>query len=172
MQMWQQDRIEAAKNPFIPGARILRWADTRQVYVNSSACMQWYYPLSEINDLGLFTYIEKRASTDIDRPWASQAHPDVNLYLYVLRGSGRATFGVGDETFVQELYDFEQGDLVIVPRGVPYKCAGEWDAICFHVRTSVFGKSVGTNRFPHPIVTYEKPPRPTQEERDALRTYP
>ena len=55
------DTSEAKKNPLVPGARIIRGADAVPVYVNETACRQWFYPLSEVNDLGLFTYIEKEA---------------------------------------------------------------------------------------------------------------
>lgn len=73
-----KDMKEAAKNPLVPGARIIRGADAVSVYVNESACRQWFYPLSEVNDLGMFTYIEKEAKTDNDRAWTIQYHPDVN----------------------------------------------------------------------------------------------
>lgn len=165
---WQQDRSESAKNPLIPGARILRGEDARAVYVNSSAALQRFYALSEVNDLGMFSYIEKKASTDQDRPWATQAHPDINLYVYILKGAGTVVLGGADESFEQESYDFVEQELVIVPRGVPYRFTGEWEGICFHVRVSVFGTVAGTNRFPHPIMTFDKPARPTQEEREAL----
>lgn len=52
-----KDMKEAAKNPLVPGARIIRGADAVPVYVNESACRQWFYPLSEVNDLGMFTYL-------------------------------------------------------------------------------------------------------------------
>ena len=87
-----KDMKEAAKNPLVPGARIIRGADAVPVYVNESACRQWFYPLSEVNDLGMFTYIEKEAKTDNDRAWTIQYHPDVNLYYYILEGSGKVIF--------------------------------------------------------------------------------
>ena len=35
-----KDMKEAAKNPLVPGARIIRGADAVPVYVNESACRQ------------------------------------------------------------------------------------------------------------------------------------
>ena len=65
-----KDMKEAAKNPLVPGARIIRGADAVPVYVNESACRQWFYPLSEVNDLGMFTYIEKDLSKQEEVvPW-------------------------------------------------------------------------------------------------------
>ena len=81
-----KDRKEAAKNPLVPGARIIRGQDAVPVYNNLSACREWCYPLSEVNDLGFFSYIEKKKSTDKDRPWTLQAHPGVNCYLYIWAG--------------------------------------------------------------------------------------
>lgn len=54
--------------------------------------------------------------------------------------------------------------MVIIPREVPYYMEGEWKAICFHARTGVFGTVAGTNRYPHPVVTVNKPSRPTEAE--------
>ena len=79
-------RREAQKNPFIPGARIIRRADARSMYCAEAGCRQWLYPLSEVNDFGFFAYIEKDAASDTDRPWASQAHPDATLYVLILTG--------------------------------------------------------------------------------------
>ncbi|MFB9278506.1 hypothetical protein ACFFT4_26365 [Cohnella cellulosilytica] len=38
----------------------------------------------------------------------------------------------------------------------------------FHTKASVFGKVPGTSQYPHIAYVYDKPARPTQEERDAL----
>ena len=81
-------RKEALKNPYIPGPRIIRHADTRKAYISAAGCTQWLYPLSEVNDFGFFAYIEKDASSDIDRSWASEAHPDAVLYVMILEGEG------------------------------------------------------------------------------------
>ena len=159
-----KDMKEAAKNPLVPGARIIRGADAVPVYVNESACRQWFYPLSEVNDLGMFTYIEKEAKTDNDRAWTIQYHPDVNLYYYILEGSGKVIFGDDNKSFETEVYDFTEQEVVIIPREVPYYMEGEWKAICFHARTGVFGTVAGTNRYPHPVVTVNKPSRPTEAE--------
>lgn len=164
----QHDRTEARKNAVYPGARILRRSAARKAYVNGSGCLQWFYPLSEANDLGLATYIEKRRGTDTERPWATQSHPGVSLYMLVLRGSGRMFLGGGDVTFYEEAYDYSEGDLVVVPRGIPYRHEGEWDAVAFQARTSTSGVVAGTNRFPHPVIGHDRPHRPTARERDAL----
>lgn len=164
----EMDRKEAAKNPLIPGARIIRGGDAVPVYVNDTACRQWFYPLSEINDLGIFTYIEKGGATDTDRPWGIKCHPDVNVYYYILEGEGKVYFGDGGTAFETECFEFQEQELVIIPREIPYRMEGEWKAICFHARTGVYGTAAGTVRFPHPVISVDKPPRPTKEEEENL----
>ena len=163
------DISEAKKNPLVPGARIIRGADAVPVYVNETACRQWFYPLSEVNDLGLFTYIEKEAKTDTDRAWTIQYHPDVNLYYYILEGNGKVVFGDDNRSFETEVYEFAEQEMVIIPREVPYHMEGEWKAICFHARTGVYGTVAGTNRYPHPVVTVNRPERPTEVESNNLK---
>lgn len=159
------DLSEAKKNPQVPGARIIRGADAVPIYVNETGCRQWFYPLSEVNDLGIFTYIEKEKVTDEERPWTIQYHPDVNLYFYILEGNGKVIFGDEDQSFETEEYDFSELEVVIIPREVPYRMEGEWKAICFHARTGVYGTVAGTIRYPHPVVTVNQPNRPTELER-------
>lgn len=165
----KKDRQEACKNPLVPGARIIRGADAVPVYVNETACRQWFYPLSEVNDLGMFTYIEKKAETDVERPWVTQYHPDINLYFYILEGEGRVIFGDGGCSFETEIYEFQELEVVIIPREVPYRMEGEWKAICLHARTGVYGTTAGTNRYPHPVVTVDVPKRPTTAEMQNLK---
>lgn len=157
-----KDRKEAAKNPLVPGARIIRGQDAVPVYNNLSACREWCYPLSEVNDLGFFSYIEKKKSTDKDRPWTLQAHPGVNCYLYILAGEGRII--LNEKGKAQEIYSFEEQELVVVPRNISYRMEGEWNAICFHARTGVYGTIAGNERYPHPVWVFEKSRRPTKEE--------
>lgn len=145
-----RDRREAAKNPLVPGARILRGKDAVFGIDPFSFCRQWCYPLSEVNDLGFFSYMEKKKDTDAGSPWILQAHPGVNLYLYILSGEGKLFVGEEDEN--QESYAFGEEELVIVPRDVPYRMEGEWNAICFHARTGVYGTVAGNERFPHPVL--------------------
>lgn len=164
-----KDKKEAAKNPLVPGARIIRGGDAVPVYVNETACRQWFYPLSEVNDLGMFSYIEKNQDTDRDRPWAVRYHPEVNVYFYILEGNGKIYFGDNGHEYETECYDFAAQEMVIVPREVPYYMEGEWKAICFHSRTSVYGTTAGTVRYPHPVVAVNCPARPTEEERSALK---
>lgn len=165
----EEIRREALKNPFTPGARVIRRADARKVYVPAAGCTQWLYPLSEVNDFGFFAYIEKDASSDIDRPWASEAHPDAALYVLILEGDGSVVFGEGSPLFEREEYHFTAKDIVVVPRGMPYKFKGGWKGISLHARSNVFGRPVGEGRYCHPILTFEKPPRPTEAEAAALR---
>lgn len=162
-------RREAQKNPFIPGARIIRRADARSMYCAEAGCRQWLYPLSEVNDFGFFAYIEKDAASDTDRPWANQAHPDATLYVLILTGGGSVILGEGSPLFHTESYTFEQRDIVVIPRGVPYKFTGGWTGVCMHARSNVFGRPVGEGRYSHPVVTLEKPSRPTAEETAQLR---
>lgn len=168
MESVHPDLREAAKNPYIPGSRILRRADSRLVYDNASATLRRYYPLSGFNDAGVFATVRKAADSDADRPWAPMAHPGVNLYMYILSGAGTVHLGVGDPTFEPESHDYQAGDLVIIPRGIPYIHTGDWEGTFCHVRTSVFGEVSGPSRFPHPVLTYGKPARPSDSESDAL----
>ena len=85
-----ENLTQSQKNPFIPGVRILHKSDARQVRLNNTGAYHWLYPLSEINDSALFSYIRKEAMSDTERPWTKQIHPNVNLYLYILKG--RACF--------------------------------------------------------------------------------
>ena len=157
---------EAEKNPVIPGARLLHKEDARKLLVNSTGAAQWFYPLSEGNDMGLFSYIKKDAVSDSERPWTVQAHPEVNLYFLILKGSGTAVLG-GGLGFTEETYEFGARDLLIIPRGVPYRLTGGWEGLCFHARIGVFGAPSGPSRFPHPVLTFNRPDRPTQKEKDA-----
>lgn len=162
-----KDLKEASKNPLVPGARIIRSADAMPVYDNEEACRKWCYPLSEINDLAYFCYIEKKKETDISRPWALQSHPNVNLYFYILEGKG--TLHLGGDGFEKESFAFSEDELVIVPRGIPYRMEGEWTAVSFHVRTGVYGTVSGMPRLPHEVKTHNKPVRPEKEERKNLK---
>ena len=157
-----------AKNPRIPGARVLHRSDARAGYHNLSGTRRWYYPVSEVNDLAVFEYVEKDAESDADRPWIRQLHPEITSYLYVLEGVGWAEFGGPGSTFRPERYEFGAEDLVVVPRGVPYRLGGAWSGLFFHFRTSVFGAQSGSNRLPHPTIAVEVADRPTPQERDAL----
>ncbi|QOV18784.1 cupin domain-containing protein [Blautia liquoris] len=165
----RKDRLESAKNSLVPGARIIRGGDAIPVYVNEIACREWFYPLSEVNDIGMFSYIEKDENTDTDRPWATRFHPDVNVYYYILEGKGKVCFGDGGTEFETEIFEFQEQELVIIPREVPYRMEGGWKAICFHSRTGVYGKAAGTVRYPHPVVYMDKPARPTEEEEKNLK---
>lgn len=162
------DLLEGAKNPTVPGARIFRHENARPVYVNSTGCVHWFYPLGEVNDLAMFCFIDKKAETDQIRGWQMMAHPEVNVYFYILQGSGTVEFGGGNSGYKKETYSYSAFDLVVVPRGVPYKMRGEWKAVSFHVRTGVYGTVSGNSRFPHPTLYYDKPSRPTFEETEAL----
>lgn len=166
--MTEKDKKEGAKNPTVPGARIFRSENARPVYVNSTACRHWFYPLGEVNDLGMFCYMEKKAETDANRRWQTMAHPEVNAYYYILSGEGSIRFGGCGSGYVEECYKFGYLDLVVVPRGVPYTMDGEWQAVSFHVRTGIYGTVSGNSRYPHPVLYYDKPSRPTPEETAAL----
>lgn len=100
------DKKEAGKNALVPGARIIRAGAAVSVYENETACREWLYPLSEVNDLGIFSYVEKEKKTDEERPWATRLHPDVNVYYYVLEGEGTlilgGTEGVDEQTRSEE----------------------------------------------------------------------
>ena len=88
-----ENLTQSQKNPFIPGVRILHKSDARQVRLNNTGAYHWLYPLSEINDSALFSYIRKEAMSDTERPWTKQIHPNVNLYVYILKGSGQLLLG-------------------------------------------------------------------------------
>lgn len=146
------DLTEAAKNPLVPGARILRSEHAVKRHLDTTACDHWFYPLSEVNDIGLFGYFEKKACTDANQPWVVQSHPNVNLYLYIFSGQGSVILGDGSCLFQEERYDFAEEELVIIPRDTPYHLIGGFTAVSFHVRTSVYGIPAGTPRFPHPVI--------------------
>ena len=163
------DMRESARNPLVPGARIIRGGAAVSVYDNETACREWNYPLSEVNDLGIFSYMEKEGVTDNCRPWAVRMHPDVTVYYYILEGRGTLILGNAMGA-AEERFEFGELELVIVPREVPYRMEGEWKAICFHARTSVYGSMAGTVRFPHPVVTLDRPERPEEGETAHLKT--
>lgn len=164
----QRDLKEAAKNPFVPGARVIRKGDAVPVYDNAIACRKWCYPLSEVNDMAYFSFIEKKKDTDANRPWTLQSHPDVNIYFYILEGEG--SLFLGGMGIGEEKYRFGEDELVIIPRNIPYRMEGEWKAVSFHVKTSVFGRNSGPARFPHGLYTWDKPCRPTEKEKEEQRT--
>ncbi|GAB2567772.1 cupin domain-containing protein [Gracilibacillus alcaliphilus] len=120
------------------------------------------------DDIAICNLAEKNAASDIDRPFDSHAHPDIEEYKYILNGSGAVTIGLGDETCAVERYEFKAGDLVILPRGLAHVDSGEYTALYFHTKQSVFGKTPGTSLYPHNAYVYTKPPRPTKEEEEAL----
>lgn len=168
IEQTKKDKNEGAKNPTIPGARIFRHENARPAYVNSTGCIQWFYHLSEVNDLGMFSYIIKNKKSDFERPWQCMAHPEVNMYYYILSGSGSVKLGGEKTGYKEEEYEFGELDLVVIPRGVPYKLTGDWQAVCFHVRTSIYGTVAGNSRFTHPTLYYDRPSRPTVAEYEAL----
>ncbi|HPJ02686.1 MAG TPA: cupin domain-containing protein [Candidatus Limiplasma sp.] len=155
-------------NPSIPGSRKLNRIKAKLVYSNETGCLHWYYPLSAIDDLGMFCYIEKKRVTDKTHPWAIQSHPFVNLYMYIIKGEGELHLGLNDGVFAQETYPFGCEDMLVVPRSIPYRLTGEWEAICFHARTNVYGQTVGDGIFSSPVLMHNKPYRPTTAETKAL----
>ena len=161
-----ENLTQSQKNPFIPGVRILHKSDARQVRLNNTGAYHWLYPLSEINDSALFSYIRKEAMSDTERPWTKQIHPNVNLYVYILKGSGQLLLG-GAYGYEEETYPFHARDMIVVPRDMPYAITGEWEGFCLHAKMGTFDQPSGPSKFPHPILTVNRPPRPTQQERDA-----
>ncbi len=156
---------EEDKNPHIKGPRVLKLTDAVERYVNITGCRQHFYPVADDNDIGLITYVEKRADTDDDRRWQSHSHPDIEEYIFVIKGEGRVVFGEGDETFEEESYDLAAGDFVITPRGVPHTFYGEFDGLWWHGKHNVWGQTLGNK---HPSRVYNRPSRPTKEEQDDL----
>lgn len=164
-----ESRTEELKNPSVVGARVLRrTVDAPDVYNANAGNRQWAYPLTWTDDLAICIGATHNSSSDVDRPFDSHSHPDVEEYKYIISGSGTVTLGDGDPSVAREFYRFEAGDLVILPRGMPHVDAGDYTALYFHTRASAFGKIPGTSRFPHGAYVYTKPPRPTEEERAAL----
>ncbi|WP_291747362.1 cupin domain-containing protein [Bauldia sp.] len=156
-------------NPSVIGARLLRKAvDAPEVYNANAGNKQWAFPLTWTDDLAICIGATHSSISDRDRPFDSHSHPDVEEYKYIISGRGTVTIGDGDPTVETEVYDYEAGDLVILPRGMPHVDAGDYTALYFHTRQSVFGKVPGTSRYPHGAYVYTKPPRPTKEERAAL----
>lgn len=163
------NRDQELVNPAVIGARLLRKAvDAPEVYNANAGNKQWAFPLTWTDDLAICIGATHSSVSDIDRPFDSHAHPDIEEYKYIISGRGTVTIGDGDPTVETEIYDFEAGDLVILPRGMPHVDAGDYTALYFHTRQSVFGKVPGTSRYPHGAYVYTKPPRPTEEERAAL----
>lgn len=163
------NRAQELANPAVIGARLLRKAvDAPEVYNANAGNKQWAFPLTWTDDLAICIGATHSSVSDLDRPFDSHAHPDVEEYKYIISGRGTVTIGDGDPTVETEVYDFEAGDLVILPRGMPHVDAGDYTALYFHTRQSVFGKVPGTSRYPHGAYVYTKPPRPTEEERAAL----
>jgi mannose-6-phosphate isomerase-like protein (cupin superfamily) len=106
-------------------------------------CWLKAYPIPEASDLSDFL-----ASPDVPEPesekWPYQphSHPDFEEYWYICSGKGEVKIG-------DELFDVEEGDLVITPRGVPHqpgphaeKFTPDFKFICFGCKHNVFGKTV------------------------------
>jgi len=138
-------------NPTIPGARILPGAQTLLSRPLGAGGRHLLYPLSEINDLGFFARVSMTMAQDAE--WTLRAHPNTHLYLLCLEGSGVLNLG-GAAGYAAEQYGFSYGDLLIIPRDVPYRLAGTWEAIVFHARTNAFADGVGGSRFTHPVLDY------------------
>jgi mannose-6-phosphate isomerase-like protein (cupin superfamily) len=164
----ERDQREGRRNPFVPGARIFRLEHALERSVSDTGCRQRFYPLGELNDLGLFCHVEKDAASDGIRPWAVRSHPRISLYVLCLEGEGTLVLGGPSLGYAEETYRFAEGDLVIVPRDVPYRFAGAWNGIMFHARMSVYGEPAGTSRHTHPVMYWDGPSRPTEGERAAL----
>ena len=158
----------ARRNPSVLGARILKRGDAPDVYNANGGHSHWAYPLSWTDDMAIFIPHHHLSVSDVDRPGDSHAHPEIEEYRYIVSGSGTCTFGEGDETFADEVYEFTQGDLVVTPRNVPHLDAGDYVAIAFHMKRSAFGVTPGTAQYPHPAYVYTRPPRPTPEEQAAI----
>lgn len=163
------NREQELINPAVLGARLLRKAvDAPEVYNANAGNKQWAFPLTWTDDLAICIGATHSSVSDIDRPFDSHSHPDIEEYKYIISGRGTVRIGDGDPTVETEVYAFEAGDLVILPRGLPHVDAGDYTALYFHTRQSVFGKVPGTSRYPHGAYVYTKPSRPTEEERAAL----
>lgn len=125
------------------------------IWFNIIGSMHSCYPIEETNDIQLFSRVEHRSEHDKNWEWQKHSHPAFEEYTYIINGQGRAV--VGDE-----VYELEDGDLLITPRGVPHKFLGDLDMIFFHCKYNVYGKSCQGK---HPIVAHEKPYR--QELKDS-----
>jgi len=105
-------------------------------------CWLKAYPIPESSDLG-----DLLASPDVADPepgkWPFQAHshPDFEEYWYVCRGKGEWICG-------DEVFEVEEGDFLITPRGVshapgdPEKFSSDFKMICFSCKYNVYGKTV------------------------------
>jgi len=101
------------------------------------------YPIPESSDLGDFLVSPGDAPEPEPGKWPFQlhSHPDFEEYWYVCRGKGE--FRCGDEVF-----EVEEGDLLITPRGVPHapgspeKFTSDFKMICFGCKHNVYGKTV------------------------------
>ena len=137
---------------------LLKGKDIERTWFNIIGSTQRAYPIEAMNDIQLFTRVEHRAEHDKEWEWQKHSHPDFEEYTFVIKGKGRAV--VGDE-----LYELEDGDLLITPRGVPHKFLGDLDMIFFHCKYNVFGKSCQGK---HPVVAHEKPYRQNPQDSEGL----
>ena len=108
-------------------------------------CGGWLraYPLPESTDLGDFLVIPGDVPDPEPERWPFQlhSHPDFEEYWYVCRGKGEWICG-------DEVFEVEEGDFLITPRGVshalgtPEKFTSDFKMICFGCRHNVYGKTV------------------------------
>ena len=145
------------KNPAIMGARVIRKADAPDFYNANGAGKQWMYPMGWADDLAVVAGTTHLADSDLERPFDSHAHPDVEECKYIVSGSGWIKFGYADPKFETETYEFQEGDLIVNPRGVPHYEGGSYEALTWHTRTNCFGNIPGYAAYPHVAYVYTKP---------------
>ena len=137
---------------------LFKGKDIEKRWFNIIGSMQRSYPVDATNDIQLFTRVEHKSEHDKDWEWQKHSHPDFEEYTFIIKGQGQAV--VGDE-----VYQLEDSDLLITPRGIPHKFLGDLDMIFFHCKHNVYGKSC---RGKHPVVAHEKPYRKDQKDIEGL----
>jgi len=106
-------------------------------------CWLKAYPIPESSDLGDFLVSPGDIPDPEPERWPFQphSHPDFEEFWFVCKG--KAEFVCGDEVF-----EVEEGDLMITPRGVthgpgdPSKFSSDFKMICFGCKHNVYGKTV------------------------------
>jgi mannose-6-phosphate isomerase-like protein (cupin superfamily) len=106
-------------------------------------CWLKAYPIPETSDLGDFLVSPGDIPDPEPEKWPFQphSHPDFEEFWFVCKGKGEWICG-------DKVYEVEEGDLMITPRGVthapgaPEKFSSDFKMICFGCKHNVFGKTV------------------------------
>ena len=128
---------------------VIKGSEVPEQRLAVSGCRMKIFPIQEMNDI-LNVLVVTRTPEEEDL-WSMQmhSHPGFEEYWYILKG--KATCRIGED-----VVEVEEGDLVILPRGVKHHISGDVTFLNFVCKHNVFGMTYGTSM---PYIAHAMPKR-------------